>query len=73
MKEVEVITIGNKDYIILSEVIEKNVSFIFLSNLDDPDDVMIRKSTADNPNHYVPLENPEEFQLASLLLLQTSK
>ena len=73
MKEVEVITIGNKNYIILNEVIENNISYIFLSNVEDPNDVMIRKSTKEDSNHYVPLENKEEFQLASLLLFQSSK
>lgn len=72
MKQVEVMTFGNKDYIILKEVFEKNVSFIFLSNLEDPNDMMIRKCTSNNPNHYVPLESEEEYQLASLLLFQNA-
>ena len=62
MKEVEIMNIDNKDYIIMKEVIENETSYIFLSNVNNPDDVMIRKS---NDNKlYIPLENEEEYRLA---------
>ncbi len=68
MKELEIMTVDNKDYIIMKEVKEQNTIFVFLSNVNDPDDVMIRKS---NDNIlYVPLENEEEYRLASLLLFK---
>ena len=70
MIQVEVMRVDNKDYIILKEVFEKNISFVFLSNVDDPDDILIRKSNPLQPSHYVPLESEEEYQLASLLLFQ---
>lgn len=70
MVQVEVMKFDNKDYIILKEIVENNIHFLFLSNLEDPNDMRICKSTSADPNHYVSLENEEEFQLASLLLFQ---
>lgn len=72
MREVEVMTIDDKDYLIMKEVLEKNTSYVFLSNVHDPEDVMIRKSSSYDPNVYVPLENEEEFRLATLLLFKES-
>ncbi len=72
MKELEVMTIDNKDYIIMKEVYDNDISYVFLSNLVDPDDVMIRKSSIDDKDLYIPLENDEEFRLASLLLFKNS-
>lgn len=73
MKEVEVMTVGSKDYFIMKEVIDHGISYVFLSGVADPEDVMIRKSTPDNPDYYVPLENEEEYHLATLLLFQEAK
>jgi len=71
MVQVEIMRVNNKDYVIMKEVVENDISFVFLSNLEDPNDMMIRKSTPKDPNHYVPLDNEEEYQLASLLLFQS--
>ena len=72
MREVEVMTIDNKDYLIMKEVFENNTSYVFLSNVHDPEDVMIRKSSSNDPNYYVPLDNEEEFRLATLLFFKAS-
>ena len=68
MKKLEIMTIDNNDYIIMKEVKEENTIYVFLSNVNNPEDVMIRKST-DNEN-YIPLENEEEYKLATLLLFK---
>ena len=68
MKKLEIMTIDNNDYIIMKEVKEENTIYVFLSNVNNPEDVMIRKS---NDNKlFVPLENEEEYRLATLLLFK---
>lgn len=70
MKELEVITIGKKDYCIVREVEEDNVHYVFLSNVVNPGDIMIRKSSIEDPDLYIPLENEDEYYLANLLLFK---
>lgn len=72
MKEVEVIKIGEKEYYIMKEVMDNDTSYVFLSGVDDPEDVMIRKSNPTDKNLYIPLENEEEYHLATLLLFKLS-
>ena len=72
MKEVEVMTIDNKDYLIMKEVFENDTSYVFLSNMIDPEDVMIRKSSPNDKNLYIPLDNEEEYKLATLLLFKNA-
>ena len=39
MREVEVINIDNIDYIIMKEVNENDTNYVFLSNVNNPEDV----------------------------------
>ena len=72
-KEVEIITLGDKDYYILNEVKRNGVTYIYLSNVEDKDDILIRKSSNDDDSLYVPLESEDEFELACLLLFFMEK
>jgi len=72
MKEVEVIKIGEKEYYIMKEVMDNDTSYVFLSGVEDPEDVMIRKSNPSDKDLYIPLENEEEYHLATLLLFKHS-
>lgn len=69
-KELEIITLGNTDYYILSEVKFNGVTYIYLGNVLDKDDTLIRKSSKEDKNLYIPLESQEEFELACLLLFR---
>ena len=69
-KELEVITLGDKDYYILNEVKRNGVTYIYLSNVLDKDDTLIRKSSKDDEELFIPLETEEEFELACLLLFR---
>ena len=73
MKELELITIDNKDYYIMREVSHDNIDYLFLSNKDDINDVMIRKTKADNKDEIVPLDSLKEFELACGLLFKDTK
>ena len=70
-KELEVITLGDKDYYILNEVKRNGVTYIYLSNVLDRDDTLIRKSSKDDEELFIPLETEEEFELACLLLFRS--
>lgn len=70
-KELEVITLGDKDYYILNEVKRNGVTYIYLSNVLDKDDTLIRKSSKDDEELFIPLETEEEFELACLLLFRS--
>ena len=70
MNEYEVINIDNKDYLIVNEINHKGTTYIYLVNPKNEADVMIRKSSKQDPDLYVPLENDDEFNLANLLLFK---
>lgn len=67
MKDIEVVEIDNTTYAVLKEVTHKNTSYIYLSNINDEDDMLIRKVANDM---LVPLENEEEFEIACNLLVK---
>ena len=48
-------------------------TYIYLSNVIDRDDTLIRKSSKDEEDLYIPLESEEEFELACLLLFRNKK
>lgn len=71
--EIEVITLGDKEYYILNEVKHNGTTYIYLSSVIDRDDTLIRKSSKDDEDMYIPLETEEEFELACLLLFRNKK
>ena len=70
MKEYEIITIDNKDYAIVNEIKENNTTYIYLVNIKNEADVMIRKQSKEDNDTYIPLDSDEEFNLANLLLFK---
>lgn len=72
-KEVEIVTINNNDYAILKEITYKDNDYLYLSNLKDAGDTMIRKLSKDNKELIVPLESDEEFDLACALIFKKNK
>ena len=53
---------------ILKEVKNVGTTYVFLSNVANSEDMMIRKSV--NDEDYVPLDGDKEFELACLLLFK---
>lgn len=66
MEEINIYTFHNANYILLDRI----DNYLYLSNENNPHDMMIRKEDIDNPSMLLPLENEEEFQKALLLLLK---
>ena len=71
MVELEVITVFDKDYVILKEMPYKGVTYLALSNLADENDVLFRKMDGDDRDSILPLDSEEEFELACRLLLES--
>lgn len=65
--EIDVYTIDNKDYLLVDQIQE----FLYLSNAEDEEDMMIRKLDQLDEELLLPLDSDEEFEKALLLL--TSK
>ena len=70
MKDLEVITINDNDYFIINEVKKDGISYLYLSNVNDEEDTLIRKTKKNDPDTILPLENEQEFEIACNLLLQ---
>ena len=69
-KELEVITIDDKDYVIIEEVDHENDKYLYLSNVIDEEDTLIRKINKDDENTVLPLKDESEFELACNLLFK---
>lgn len=70
MKEVDIYTFDNKNYVLLDRI----ENYLFLSNEKNDHDMMIRKIENEDEDEetLLPLESDEEFEKA-LLLLVTKK
>lgn len=66
--ELEVVTIDNKEYYILTELQGKTETYLYLSNVKDEEDVFLRKTDKKDPDTIIPLESDEELEEATKLL-----
>ena len=67
MDEIKVVTIDDREYYVLQEVMgPDHKTYLFLSNTMEEDDMLIRKV---EENQLVPLADEEEFEDACNLLL----
>ena len=67
MKDLELIEINDTNYVVLKEVKHKDTSYLYLSNVNDEEDMMIRKTKGEE---VIPLESEEEFEIACNLLIK---
>lgn len=73
MKDIEIITINNKDYGIMKEIPYKECIYLYLSCIANPKDTMIRKVLKSNEDDIIVLQDNDEFELACTLLLKEDK
>lgn len=66
MEEVTIFSFDNKDYMLLDQIYD----YVYLSNVDDRRDMMIRKVDPNDDEVLLPIEDDEEFEKALLLLTQ---
>ncbi len=62
--EIEYVIIDDKRFGIINEVKSKNTTYVFLANLEDPTEQLIRKYTDSNQEDLLPLETDSEFEFA---------
>ena len=67
-KVLDIMNVDGVDYVILKDVKNVGTTYVFLSNVANSEDMMIRKSV--NDEDYVPLDGHKEFELACLLLFK---
>ena len=67
-REVEYVLIDNKKYEVVMEKASGDTAYMYLSNLDDDNDNLIRKYTTVDQETIYPLDNDEEFELAMSLI-----
>ena len=67
-REVEYVLIDNKKYEVVMEKTSGDTTYMYLSNLDDENDNLIRKYTTVDQERIYPLDNDEEFELAMSLI-----
>ena len=67
-REVEYVLIDNKKYEVVMEKTSGDTTYMYLSNLDDENDNLIRKYTTVAQETIYPLDNDEEFELAMSLI-----
>jgi len=66
--ELEIIEIDNQEYYVLKELQGKTNNYLYLSNVNDENDVFLRKTDINDQDIVVPLESDEELQEATNLL-----
>jgi len=64
MQQVEIIDIENKKYMVLNEIEDNGVTYIYLTNIKNPKDFLIQKTDKEDPDYLVNLDNEEEFNKA---------
>lgn len=62
--EIEYVIIDDKRFGVIEEKNANDITYVFLANLEDPTDQLIRKYTKENSEDLVPLDSDNEFQFA---------
>lgn len=67
---IEYVTIDDKKYGILKETKYNDATYVFLANLDNPKDQLIKKYYDTNKDELLPLESDEEFNFILSLFVE---
>lgn len=67
-RPVEYVLIDNIKYEIVMEKVSNNKAFLYLTNINDDKDMLIRKYTHDNKEILKPLDNDKELEEALKLI-----
>lgn len=66
--DVETLQIEDKTYIIVDKIVEDETYF-YLSNLDNSNDILVRKLDKENSDYIIPLTDDAEYNKAMLIYL----
>ena len=69
-RELDVVTIDGVNYLILEKIDYNDNSYVYLSNVMDMNDTLIKKIDINDSKVVVPLDDENEFELACNLFLK---
>ena len=69
-KELDVVTIDGVNYLILEKIDYNDNSYVYLSNVMDMNDTLIKKIDKNDSKVVFPLDDENEFELACNLFLK---
>mgnify|MGYP004611882577 FL=1 len=62
--KIEYVIIDDKRFGVISEIPNQDTVYVFLANLEDPSEQLIRKYKIENRDDLLPLETDQEFDFA---------
>lgn len=62
--KIEYVIIDDKRFGVISEIPHQDTVYVFLANLEDPSEQLIRKYKIENNDDLLPLETDQEFDFA---------
>lgn len=68
MVDVDIYDIDGKEYMLLDRITQKNSTYLYLSNVEEGNDFIIRKINPKNEEEMMPLKDEEEVKKAILLI-----
>ena len=68
MVDVDIYDIDGKEYMLLERITQKNNTYLYLSNVAEGNDYIIRKLNPKNEEEMMPLADEKEVQKAILLI-----
>lgn len=67
MVDVDVYIINDVEYYLIGEEVIRDTFYLYLSNVNDDEDVMIRKRDKEDKEVLLPLDNEQEVKMAALV------
>ena len=64
MKQVEIIDIENKKYMVLNEISDNYETYVFLTNIKNPKEFIIQKVDKNDNDYLINLDNDDEYDRA---------
>ena len=64
MKQVEIIDIENKKYMVLNEISDNDETYVFLANIKNPKEFIIQKVDKNDNDYLINLDNDDEYDRA---------
>ena len=64
MKQVEIIDIENKKYMVLNEISDNDETYVFLANIKNPKEFIIQKVDKNDNDFLINLDNDDEYDRA---------
>lgn len=67
MVDVDIYVINDEEYYLLAEEVIRDTNYLYLSKVDDEEDIMFRKRDKEDPEVLVTLDNEEEVKMVALV------